>query len=198
MSMSRTCSRAFFAILVVACGGEPDARSAMSAESSEGGHNVATSELRDPPTESGPRSPIDARLEVPQGTPDPSGVRLVWIVDRAATVPAPVTVGVALPPGCRLLAGASAEQLGAAAGESRGEMLVACSTLPATDLIVSVDAQSTDFGYHEDLHYGFGRLEPVAPSPTLGAMHVVVGGQDYGRPVMAQPTQAPPTAGTTE
>ena len=191
MSMIRRCTSAALALIVVACGGgEPATESAAPVESSAGGRATFAIERGDAPAASGPRSPVDARLEAPDGTPNLSSIHLVWVVDRAAAIPAPVNVAVVLPPECRLLSGATGEQLASAPGESRGELLVACSSIPATDLVVSVDARSSEFGYHEDLHYRFGRPEPVAAPPQLGAMHVVVGGQDYGRPVLAQPTQA--------
>ena len=135
------------------------------------------------------QSPLDARLESPAGVPEPSRIVLAWTVEQRVALGIPVHVSVAVPAECRLVAGRAVADLQAVVGQARETLEVACRSLPTTDLLITVDARASDFGYHEDLVYRFGRVAPQLMNPTLGPMRVHVGGHDYGRPVMAQPAQ---------
>jgi hypothetical protein len=133
------------------------------------------------------RSPIEVRIEAPEGVPrTDQPLSLRWVVEQRGQLGIPLELEVRVPPGVRVSGEVSAH-LQPNPGVRRGDITLEFPSIPAEDFVVVVHGASATAGYHAEIPYRFGRPTPVAPTPPRTGPRLQLGGHDLGRAV---PTQA--------
>jgi hypothetical protein len=129
------------------------------------------------------RAPMVLSILGPEKVTPGQPVELKVVIERSVKG-APLFVKLALPPGTHLQEGQMSERIDDDADRiERTIVLRMIGKGPATDLEVSVDAGDQHFGMHATGAYRFGRAAPLLPQPDRTGEPLLMGGQDYGRPV---------------
>ncbi|MDO9017152.1 MAG: hypothetical protein Q8S73_12275 [Deltaproteobacteria bacterium] len=107
---------------------------------------------------------------------------LVARVEQPGQLGLPLAVWVEAPDGVTQTRGPRQYTVGPARAGSvhETEMEFAVDALPASDLVLVVDAQSPGAGFHARVPYRFGRPEPTVATPTLTGTPVTVGHTSAG------------------
>lgn len=132
-----------------------------------------------------PRAPATVAIDVVDGEPLP-GTRLTLRarVDKQGSWDAPITIDWQVPPGARLVGGASRAILSGDAADVTLEL----QALPAEDVVVVASSQTEAAGFHAEARYRFGRPAPVkAAPPRDGETVTTPSGVDLGAPVPVKP-----------
>lgn len=121
--------------------------------------------------------------------PQPGTLSLDLVVDRRVPMAMPLRVRIAAPEGVRLLSPQGEVVLTAtdAARVDHVAIVIEFATIPADDLIATVDGRASDAGFHGEYAYRFGRSGPAASTPTRADSHTVIGGHDLGQAVLVAP-----------
>ena len=130
-------------------------------------------------------SPINARLEAPQGVPQPGQLTITWFVEQPGSLNLPLDVSVMTPSGVTV-SGDTTVTIQPGERITRGVLTVEFEVIPADDLVVVVHGAAEHAGFHAELPYRFGRPEPVVADPVRSGPALRIGGRDLGQTIPAQ------------
>jgi hypothetical protein len=131
------------------------------------------------------RSPLSLAVKGPSRVTAPSEIELTIVLHRLWDTPDPVVLTVDLPPGARLISGATSETLAPSSQPRARSLRIELERVPSADLVVRADLGGRGYGAHSRAVYRFGRPEPKPANPA-GSV-VVIGGRPVGKVIPLSP-----------
>lgn len=110
-------------------------------------------------------------------------------VERRSQLALPLSLSVTVPPGVRIVRGASSVVVANDAQHptTEYEYEFAYDRTPDGDILLSVDGDTDSMGVHNRAWYRFGRAEPQAPQTERSGPPLVIGGRNFGSSVSGVP-----------
>lgn len=137
------------------------------------------------------KAPITASWVVESSTKQ--GVTLVARVERKAFTRMPLTVDVSAPKG----ASVEGERHFVIPASDEPDVVerryfVRYDSVPAGDVILTVDGRTDGFGFHAEVPWAFGAGPESRPPPVADGPAIKAGGIDFGRAVRVTPSRKTP------